>query len=771
MSRLIAGMRTLGFGLEHIVDPIFRWPRISAVVVLCILGLAAYGGTKVQFDQNLRGVFAGKSTAYQDYIQTVQNFVDPENEILVLVEGAKLGDPAVFTKLRDFQFELQFIDGVANVASAFSLRDAPDANGDAALVIDDSATELTPALQQRIRSHPLYGSKLLSADGKAMIFVVTPTEAMAPLSDVREIRSAIAKTADDVLGDTGLAVTVTGFPVLRLDIVDVLIRDQIDLNIAGVIVGILMSLIAFRSALAAFMTAVPAILAGGTVLGTIGLIGTQMTVMSNVVPALIMVLGYADAMHLTYAWRRYRSEGFDPKEAEFRAQREVGPACMLTAVTTSLAFLSLTFSNVELVSKFAWIGAIGTILGGMLVLAAHALLAIYVGRFWKPARGAGQNLLAQMRRPSAAVGRFAIDHANLITVTAAVLVVVLGFMHFSVPPQHSLREHLPSDNPANAALGRIDTLFGGAYPIQIVVPIGNGSPTSPEALRKVGAVQDAVAKIAGVEDPLSIWSVAEWLGGDLDQASRRLTDLAKDMPPTTASQFFGPDGTSLITVSIHEMTTQKAEPLIDTIEAAAQSVGGPGVKVTGVTVLTVRESNRTINNLFWSLMLAVLAGVGAMMLAFRDWRVGVVAILPNALPIFSTGALLYLTGRGMQFTSILSLTVAFGIAVDDTIHYLNRFGMSAAPSMRVRLIDTSRHIGPVLVGTTAIIVAGLATTAVSGMPTVRLFGELAAVTLAAALVGDMVVLPALMAGVARRWFERKNTPQSEAVPQDEPVRA
>ena len=159
------------------------------------------------------------------------------------------------------------------------------------------------------------------------------------------------------------------------------------------------------------------------------------------------------------------------------------------------------------------------------------------------------------------------------------------------------------------------------------------------------------------------------------------------------------------------------------------------------------------------------------MLAFRDWRVGVVALLPNALPIFSTGALLYISGRGMQFTSVLSLTVAFGIAVDDTIHYLSRFRMSAAPSMRVRLIDTSRHIGPVLVGTTAIIIAGLSTTFVSEMPTMRLFGELAAVTLAAALIGDLVVLPALMAGVARRWFERKNSPPIRGRPQDEPVRA
>ncbi|MCB1487814.1 MAG: MMPL family transporter [Bauldia sp.] len=766
-------MNSLGFGLERIVAPVFRWPRASGLVVLILLGLCAYGGSQLSFDQNLRAVFAGGTEAYKVYSQTVEDFVDPENEILILVEGKRLAEPEVFAKLRDFQFELQFIDGVGSVVSAFALRQPPDANGDAPLLIDNAEAGLSPELLDKIRSHPLFGSKLLSTDGTAMNFIVTPSEPKAPLAVTRVLRQQIEQTAKDILGDTGLEVTVSGFPVLRLDIVDVLIHDQILLNTAGVIIGIIMSLIVFRSVIASVMTAVPAIIAGGSVLGMIGLLGTQITVMSNVVPALIMVLGYADAMHLTFAWRRYRAEGADPKEAARLAEEEVGAACILTAITTALAFLSLTLSDVEIVSRFAWIGAIGAVLGGMLVLAVHSLLAIYLGRFWNPAEGTGRSLLAWLRGPNAAIGRFSVRHARGIAVVAGIMVVVLGVMYFSVPPQHSLREHLPSNNPANAALGRIDKLFDGAYPIQIVVPLGDASPTSPEGLEKIRAVHEAVAGIKGVQSPLSLWSVAEWLGGTLQQASEKLTELAGEMPPETASRFFGREGESLVTVNVHEMTTSEAKPLIDEIEAAARKAGGPGVQITGVTVLTARESDRTINNLFWSLTLAVVAGVGAIMLAFRDWRMGVVALLPNALPIFATGAILFIVGAGMQFTSVLSLTVAFGIAVDDTIHYLNRFRLSGA-SLRLpdRLVDTSRHIGPVLVGTTAIIIAGLSTTFVSEMPTIKLFGELATVTLAVALLADLLVLPALMAGVAHSWFETKKSKKDEkSAAQDEPVQA
>lgn len=762
-------MGSLAFGLDRIVEPIFRWPRISAAVILTILAVAAYGGTQLTFDQNLRGVFAGDRPAYQDYVRTVDEFIDPENEVLILVEGDTLADPTVFTKLRDFQFELQFVEGVESVTSAFALRQSPDANGDAALVIDDAEAGLTPALLESVRAHPFYGNKLLSGDGAAMIFVLTPIEPKAPLATTREIRLEINDIVGGLLADTGLEVTVSGFPTLRLDIVDVLIRDQIALNVAGVIVGIIMSLIVFRSVVAAVMTAVPAILAGGSVLGMIGVIGTPITVMSNVVPALIMVLGYADAMHLTHAWRRRRAEGASPREAERFAQSQVGPACMLTAITTALAFVSLTLSDVDLVSTFASIGAVGAILGGMMVLSVHTLLAMTIGRWWNPDPARGQSLLAKLQGPSAVIGRFAVGNARKVTLVAILLFVALGAMHFSVPPQHSIREHLPLNNPANAALGRIDKLFDGAYPIQIVVPLGDESATSPDALAKIRAVHEAVAAVDGLDRPLSLWSVAQWLGGD--EPSERLTELTEDLSAGAASRFLGTNGNALITASIHEMTTREAEPLIAAIEAAARGAGGPDVVVTGVTVLTALESNRTINNLFWSLSLAVVAGVGAIMLAFRNWRFGVIAALPNAMPIFATGALLFITDRGMQFTSVLSLTVAYGIAVDDTIHYLNRFRLSAdITNLRDRLIDTSRHIGPVLVGTTAIVIAGLSTTFVSEMPTIILFGQLAGVTLLAALAADLLVLPALMAGVARPWFERK-TPSPQPAPRDEPVNA
>ena len=131
-------------------------------------------------------------------------------------------------------------------------------------------------------------------------------------------------------------------------------------------------------------------------------------------------------------------------------------------------------------------------------------------------------------------------------------------------------------------------------------------------------------------------------------------------------------------------------------------------------------------------------------------------MIPNILPLLGTGGLIFLSGRGMQFSGVLALTIAFGIAVDGTIHYFNyflHFG-DESRSLRENLVETSRRIGPQLVGTTIVIVVGLMTTQLSQMPTIVLFGKLVAATLLLGLVGALVVLPALMAGAARKWFIR-----------------
>jgi predicted RND superfamily exporter protein len=138
------------------------------------------------------------------------------------------------------------------------------------------------------------------------------------------------------------------------------------------------------------------------------------------------------------------------------------------------------------------------------------------------------------------------------------------------------------------------------------------------------------------------------------------------------------------------------------------------------------------------------------------------SIVPNLFPIVTVGAFLYLSGSGLQFASVMGLTVAFGLAVDDTIHFLNRYelekragGGNGLAGLGQRVGDAIAHIGPVLILTTMVLLCGLSVTSLSDLPVTRLFGQLSMATLAAALIADLFILPALILAAGRLGLVRR----------------
>jgi hypothetical protein len=280
-----------------------------------------------------------------------------------------------------------------------------------------------------------------------------------------------------------------------------------------------------------------------------------------------------------------------------------------------------------------------------------------------------------------------------------------------------------------------------------VVPLNGVAADSPEGLARVRLVHEAVDGL-GASRPASLWSLAEWLGGDATEALALLAEL----PPETRQRFIGESG-ALVTVNLTELHTAEMAAAIDDIEEAAKAAV-PNVIVTGATVVGARESTRTIRGLNGSLAIAIVAALTLVAVALRSVGAGLVAAIPNLLPIVAVGTVLFILGAGMQLTSVVSLTIAFGIAIDDTVHYLNVFFLTRGADVRVRLVVAARQVGPVLVATTFVLVGGMLMSQSSGLATIQLFGLLAMGSLIVALVGDLVFLPAFIAGPARRLFAR-----------------
>ena len=147
-------------------------------------------------------------------------------------------------------------------------------------------------------------------------------------------------------------------------------------------------------------------------------------------------------------------------------------------------------------------------------------------------------------------------------------------------------------------------------------------------------------------------------------------------------------------------------------------------------------------------------------IVLRSFLAGFSSIVPALFPIFATGALLWYFGQGMQFASIIAITVAFSLAIDSTVHFLNRFRLEETklgpgPGHHLEALKHTAHqIGPAVVMTTIVLALGLGVTMLSTLPSLRLFGQLTGVCLFASLLAQLLILPATIS-LFRRWFPLK----------------
>ncbi|HOV04190.1 MAG TPA: MMPL family transporter, partial [Kaistiaceae bacterium] len=607
-------------------------------------------------------------------------------------------------------------------------------------------------LLAEIDKHPLGLGKLISKDRKAALVIVAVEPTAQDLDTAKEMNADLRELARESFEPLGIASEVTGIPVLRVELVKRLISDQARIIGLGIALVFVISALIFRSLVGALVTQVPAVVAVLWVMGLMGAFGVNINLTTTILPVLILILAFADSMHLTVHMLRAHVAGKSLHESAYLAVKEVGPACVLTSLTTAIAFLTLTFSDSFAIRELGLAGSMATLLSYAAVITVGPLLFVTIGRgpIAPPAEtGRAFHWLGAFARHA---GTVSWQRPVATAIVGLAVITVFAFGHSRLRPEFSFNEHLGEKLAPVQAMARINHEFGGSNPVHVMVPLPQpGGITAPANLDVVRRIHLALTDFSGSNSVLSFWSIVKWLGGEADPEAirERLDELLEAMPESWRSRLFTPDGsTALVTVYFGDegaaATLARLTALEAQTRAAVPEMHVP-VRATGFLAVSSRESDRMIMQLNLSLVAAVFFNIVLISLAFRSVRVGVISLFPNLLPILATGTYLVVSGHGLQFASAIALTIAFGIAVDDTVHFLNRYRLDRAtlpPVDAVRIANV--EVGPVLVTTSIVLCVGLALTFISQLPMLRLFGRLAIITLGTALLADLVLLPALL---------------------------
>ena len=682
-------------------------------------------------------------------------FGPPDRDCIVraAARSGDIFDAESLTALEDLAGRLRGIEGVDDVRSIFDIR----RQGTAGVVLpviprtsDPLDAESLARAKARASGHPLVAGHLLSADASSSLLLVQ----LSATADRPPASSAVVARIEAVLAESApaegpLALELTGLPALREQATRALRHDMLMFNSIGLVLAVMLSAVVARSLRSTVVASLPPFIGAIWALGTLGLLGAPVNILTSVVPSLALVVGTCDSIHFIEDMRRSARRGLDPLAASSGAIRRIGMACGLTSIVTAIGFASLAVARIEAVRTFGIAAAIGALASFMAVTLLTPLIAstrfcsgLRLGRS-SPLAGRVANVLAAL----------SVRHARPLVVVACSLTAALAFVGSGLDADTRIIDSLPSGAPASQALARVDAEFGGVMGVDVVVewPV-DVDWRDPAVLDALALAEAAVGREAGISRTISLSTVA---AGMPPRVRRRLdVDSVSDLVSPESRM-------ALVRARVADLGSRRLEEIYDRVDASLarleQDRPGWRFRLAGMSVVSARNIRQLVRDLGSSLVVEVLVIGCILAVAFRSPLAGIVSMLPNIFPLVVIAALLVITGRSLDPATVIVFNVCLGLAVDDTVHVLSALtrnrkeGVSIGSAVRRAVSE----MGNAVVIGGVVLTVGFAAVTASSVPSLAGFGVLACAAVASATVAELLFLPALLvvtdSVVTRYW--------------------
>lgn len=680
--------------------------RVGVLLLLAALfAVGVAGALRVAYEPDVL-VYFDPEGADRRAFQAVEDRFGRDNEIVFVLRGpagSVLSADGV-AALAALEREARTIPGVDDVASILGL--APD-----------------PALLPRVVEASGESVRpLVAADGSVAAVAATVGRSTSNDADVGALAESARAARDRVVPTlaAGFDVLLTG----RIVIDDEFRRaggsemnGQIALQLV-VIAAVLM--LALRSVALAGALMALTMVATVLTLGIVGWAGWTLNGVSSATPAVLLGVGIATGVHVAMAWQeamrdeaialaRGETRGSRRRGAVAAAMRENAAPVALSILTTALSFLAL---NLAASPPFRQLGntvAIG--LGFMLVLAFTVLPLLLL--LVRSSTGEGR---AAMERAMGALGRLTVRGRHALVTACAVIAVLAAAGCARLTFDDVFSHYFDERYEVRRATDLFEEKLAGTTQIYLSLPL------------------------RGTDAPERVTELADWLRSQPSVSV--VTGPTED--PERSIDATGEN--ARIEVVLRGVSSADTLRFAEAAEDRAVRAFGEGVIVTGLPILSARLSIESSRTMMVATALALVAISLVLLRTLGSVRLGLVSLMPNLLPMLVAFGLWGVLVGEVSFAATTVAALTFGIVVDDTVHFLLKYRRARREGLPpdAAVVRTMRRVGLALVVTSIAIGAGFATFATSGFLVNQHFGALSALTLGAALLADLLLLPPLL---------------------------
>jgi uncharacterized protein len=500
-------------------------------------------------------------------------------------------------------------------------------------------------------------------------------------------------------------------------------------------------------------------------------LGKPLDIMSVMQPTILSVIGLAAIIHFFNHYLNFLRHGFDKEEAIEKSFTEMLPAVFLTCLTTSLGFISLYFTTVPTLKFFGLYTGIGVLLMFIAVILISPGLLYLVPAFrHKNELNNALKWRLGMRKA------FSFVLSNRMSIPIIFLAISLLCL-FGINQLHVngyILDNLPREHKLVEEFRFFDRNFGGSKPLEFSLELGNKAESifQIEVLRQLDKFEDFITETfeAGtILSPLTLVKklnqaqnsgnekafimpsqgqfirLQAFLGEALDLSPSKIvtTDLKRGRLSTRVEDYGSLKGTRL-----KEQMEVFIEKEIDNDYLKIRMTGTShliDMSHEGVTVQMLKGL------VFAFFLVAIITGF-----LFRSWRISLVVLIPNILPLIWMGGMMWAFGIDLKLTTAILFTVAFGIAVDDSIHFMSklRLEISKGRTWLYALKRTFIDTGKAIILTTLILVSGFSVLIFSQFGVTYYSGLLISMALLFALAADLLLLPILLLPLGKIWDKK-----------------
>jgi uncharacterized protein len=502
--------------------------------------------------------------------------------------------------------------------------------------------------------------------------------------------------------------------------------------------------------------------------------GGSMTALMTVLPPLVQVLAIAGGIHLVNYYRdALPAHG---ESAAVDQMLRVGwLPCVLSATTTAIGLGSLGVSGLVVVRQFGMIAAAA-------VITTMAILLVFVPGIlaWRPPRFTANDSDDRHAAGWVALANWQQRHATLIAVVSVAAIIGLGIGVTRLEASVRIETLFSDDSRLLSDYQWIESHVGPLVPIEVVVSFDNRSQVTPaQKLDTLGKVGFCLASADSVQAVTSCLDFMPQLPDiTSDQSAERRYTVARQIA-RSVNHFVSDDGSESwrITAKTSALNDEDYGTVLKDLKARLAeelatelSTTGVSLEVSGLMPLVHEIQSQLLKDLFSSFIAAFALIAVVMTIVQAGIFAGLVSMIPNVFPSIALFGVLGWMGHAIDIGSVMTASLAMGIAVDDTLHFLTFFQrqIDSGATRQTAVLATYRNCGRAMLQTTLVCGAGLATFALSDfLPTAR-FAWMMVALLTAAILGDLIILPAMiLSPLGKLLFARNGTPADQVPTADQ----